>query len=151
MLTINPLNKPLKWVLLAPFYRPAEVQTSWWPYRTPLQVRRERKKALSFSDSKLMIFLYVCLLCFLAHASWLVPWPGIKPMSPAVKAQGPNHWTTRGVPKAYALNHYNILTNIKNPKMGVNDSCTFQVQASAKSYQEILWNYLTKHSNWPCP
>ena len=28
----------------------------------------------------------------------LVPWPGIKPVSPAVDAQSPNHWPTREVP-----------------------------------------------------
>ena len=28
----------------------------------------------------------------------LVPRPGIKPMSPALEAQSPNHWTTREVP-----------------------------------------------------
>ena len=27
----------------------------------------------------------------------LFPWPGIKPMSPTVEAQSPNHWTTREV------------------------------------------------------
>ena len=28
----------------------------------------------------------------------LVPWPAIKPVSPAVVAQSPNHWTVREVP-----------------------------------------------------
>ena len=29
----------------------------------------------------------------------LVPWPGIKCMTPVVEGQSPNHWTTRKVPK----------------------------------------------------
>ena len=28
----------------------------------------------------------------------LVPWPGIKPMLPAVEAQSPNHWTAKEFP-----------------------------------------------------
>ena len=36
----------------------------------------------------------------LSHAASgiLVPWPGIKPVLPAVEAQSPNHWTTKEFP-----------------------------------------------------
>jgi len=59
-------------------------------------------------------------------------------MSPAVKAQGLNHWTTREVPKAYALNHYNILTNIKNPKIESMTPALFRsrlLQRATRSYE----------------
>ena len=33
----------------------------------------------------------------------LVPWSGIKPESPALEEQNPNHWTTREVPVCFLL------------------------------------------------
>ena len=42
-----------------------------------------------------------CLFLFLLHRAAcgiLVPWPGIKPMPPAVEARSLNHWTAREVP-----------------------------------------------------
>ena len=89
-----------------------------------------------------MIF-FCMFVCFVfGHASWLVPWPGIEPMSPAVKAQSLNHWTTREVPKAYALNHYNILKNTKNPKIESMMPALFRsrlLQGVTRRSYEITW------------
>ena len=43
-------------------------------------------------------FLFICL--FFLFLAWgiLVPWPGIKPMSPAVEVQSSNYWITREFP-----------------------------------------------------
>ena len=38
----------------------------------------------------------------------LVPWPGIKPVSPEVEAQSPNHWTTR----EFSPRHFWIITTL---------------------------------------
>ena len=47
----------------------------------------------------------------------LVPWPGIKPVPPAMEAQSLNHWTTREVPNLSVLisnmvtiHKYNLLS-----------------------------------------
>ena len=38
-------------------------------------------------------------LCWVLDATWVLdPWPGIKPMPPALGARSLNHWTTREVP-----------------------------------------------------
>ena len=34
----------------------------------------------------------------MAHGT-LVPWPGIKPVPPALETQGLNHWTTKEIPE----------------------------------------------------
>ena len=47
-------------------------------------------------------FNFFFLIYFWLHRAAyriLVPWPGIEPRPPAVKAQGPNHWTTREFPR----------------------------------------------------
>ena len=43
-------------------------------------------------------FLFICL--FFLFLAWgiLGPWPGIKPMSPAVEVQSSNYWITREFP-----------------------------------------------------
>ena len=45
------------------------------------------------------IFIYLCFF-WLYHPSCgiLVPWPGIKPVAPAVEVQSLKPWTARGVP-----------------------------------------------------
>ena len=43
------------------------------------------------------ICLFVCFFLFLAWGI-LVPWPGIKPVSPAVEVQSSNYWITREFP-----------------------------------------------------
>ena len=49
-------------------------------------------------------FWFIFFLFFGFPACWiLVPWPGIEPAYSAVKAQSPNHWTTREFP--LVLNH----------------------------------------------
>ena len=52
----------------------------------------------------LLIYLcmYVCIYLFIwprrTPCGILAPRPGIKPVPPAVEAQGPSHWTAREVP-----------------------------------------------------
>ena len=36
----------------------------------------------------------------------LVPWPGVEPVPSAMKAQSPNHWTTREFPKQHKISEY---------------------------------------------
>ena len=43
------------------------------------------------------LFFFSPRLCRVSHEI-LVPWPGIKPGPSAVRAQSPNHWTTREFP-----------------------------------------------------
>ena len=43
------------------------------------------------------MYLFIYWLCR-TTCRILVPWPGIEPVPPAVKAQSLNHWTTREVP-----------------------------------------------------
>ena len=40
-----------------------------------------------------VFFFFLAMLCGI-----LVPWSGIKPVSPVVEVQSPNHWTIREVP-----------------------------------------------------
>ena len=50
---------------------------------------------------------FACLLCFsFGHVACgiLVPQPGIELEPPGVKAQNPNHWTTRKFPGNKSLN-----------------------------------------------
>ena len=64
---------------------------------------------LSISDSILYSFLFVFLFLFvwvffrlcLAACRILVPWPGIKPVSPALEVWSPNHWITREFPVVF--------------------------------------------------
>ena len=44
--------------------------------------------------------IYTARSFFLHHTACgiLVPWPGIKPVPPAVEAQSANHWTAKGSP-----------------------------------------------------
>ena len=58
------------------------------------------------------IFCILFIIIFWPHhmaCGILVPWPGIKPVPPAVEAQSTNHWSTREVLrwciKALALTH----------------------------------------------
>ena len=44
------------------------------------------------------VFCFLFWLCRTA-CRFLVPWPGIEPMPPAVEARSLNHWTTRAVPR----------------------------------------------------
>ena len=43
------------------------------------------------------LFIYLFWLFHMA-CGFLMPWPGIKPLSPALEVQILNHWTTREVP-----------------------------------------------------
>ena len=52
-------------------------------------------KVHSFNCWTYLLFFFLILwLCHVA-CGILVPWPGIEPRPSAVKAQSPNHWTTR--------------------------------------------------------
>ena len=60
--------------------------------------------------------LFVCL--FSPHRSAcgiLVPWPGIKPLPPAVEGQSPDHWTAREFPSPLFLYVSFSLKNILMP------------------------------------
>ena len=57
----------------------------------------------SFLDNIYFIFynfFYLFIYLWPRHAACgiLVPWPGIKPVPPALEAQSLNHWTAREVP-----------------------------------------------------
>ena len=55
----------------------------------------------------LFLFFWLC-----HTARWiLVPRPGIKPIPPAVEAQGPNHWTARECPVDFLM--MAILTSVR--------------------------------------
>ena len=53
----------------------------------------------------LMLFIYLSFWPCCAECGILVPWPGIKPMSPALEAWSLNHWTAR---KSW----YNVFLNV---------------------------------------
>ena len=58
----------------------------------------EKQWHVTFTFDKIRFF--VCL--FGGHSRFLcvlVPWTGIEPRAPAVKAPSPNHWTTRKFPR----------------------------------------------------
>ena len=42
---------------------------------------------------------------------FLVPWPGMEPVPPAVESQSPKHWTAREFPRLPYLN-YNLILNL---------------------------------------
>ena len=49
----------------------------------------------------LLIYLFIYLCgggAYYTTCGILVPWPGIEPLTPAVNAQSPNHWTAREFP-----------------------------------------------------
>ena len=51
-------------------------------------------------------YIYIYIYLFrLYHVAWgiLVPWPGIKPVPPAVEAGSPNQWTARELPPSRSL------------------------------------------------
>ena len=53
-----------------------------------------------FSVTAIAIYLYNFIFCLhWAAFGILVPWPGIRPVPPAVEARILNQWTTREVPK----------------------------------------------------
>ena len=56
----------------------------------------------------------------------LVPWPGIKPMAPAVEVWSLNHWTTG---KSHSPLHLMWITTI--------DHCTITLLAHPVSFQEL--------------
>ena len=52
-----------------------------------------------YSLTKSATFLFFFHFLVIPRGLWvLVPWPGIKPVRPALAAQSLNHWTTREVP-----------------------------------------------------
>ena len=70
-----------------------------------LCIPTELNQNLRFLDDSFFFFQFILLkysIFYFGHVlqQWgiLVPLPGIEPMSPALKAQSLNHWTTRLVP-----------------------------------------------------
>ena len=56
---------------------------------------------------------YSCRIRSLSCSMWkLISWPGIRPRSPALGAWNLSYWTTREVPRHYALKHY--VMNVRN-------------------------------------
>jgi len=77
-----------------------QVATSFF---LPFKYLEAQLKCLSFSKSSLISFLLlICSFSFffaMPRSLWdLVSKPRIKPVSPAVEAQSPNHWTAREFP-----------------------------------------------------
>ena len=69
--------------------------TIWATREAFLPLNLPAINCLSLSFLRLKIFSF-----FSSHyvaCGILVPWPGIKPVPPAVEAQSPNHWITREV------------------------------------------------------
>ena len=63
------------------------------------QLLSDRIRIYVFKKNLLLLFLPFgpyCVACGI-----LVPWPGIKPMTPALAAQSLNHWTTREIYRIY--------------------------------------------------
>ena len=54
-----------------------------------------------------MFWLFGCKTCGV-----LAPWPVIKPATPCVGRQGPNHWATREVPKDLILTNVFFASNL---------------------------------------
>ena len=52
----------------------------------------------SFSAFSFLTIFFFFFVVLLAAYGILVPRVGIKTMAPALEAQSPNHWTTRGIP-----------------------------------------------------
>ena len=65
----------------------------------PLNLPEINSLSLSFFKIKDFTFLsfFLSFWSYYVTCGTLVPWPGIKPVPPAVDAQSPNHWT-REVP-----------------------------------------------------
>ena len=67
-----------------------------------------------------LVNTYLVFFCFFfwpRHVACgiLVPWPGIKPGPPAVKARSPNHWTTREVPTYLTLRPCSNMAFLEKP------------------------------------
>ena len=60
------------------------------------------------------LFMFLNLLFWLSCgvSRILFPWPGIKPVPPAVEAQSLNHWTTRKVPSYFPFNPSFIISKV---------------------------------------
>ena len=56
---------------------------------------------------------FVCIWPCCATSEILVPQPGMEPVSPVVKVQSPNHWTTREVLDIFS-NHHNPTPIVNN-------------------------------------
>ena len=56
------------------------------------------------SEASLLDFFFFFLATLCPACGILVPWPGIEPVPPAVKAWSLNHWTAREVPVYLVLN-----------------------------------------------
>ena len=65
--------------------------------------------AQGLNCNKWKLWLFIKILFIFNFIFWphfraceiLIPWPGIKPMPPAVEAQSVNHWTSREVPQLF--------------------------------------------------
>ena len=53
--------------------------------------------------------MYLFISCAVRHTGFLVPQPGNEPVTPAVEAWSPNHWTAREFP----LSHSILITEFK--------------------------------------
>ena len=75
---------------------------------------------LKFYIYLLVVPGFSCGMQTLTCSMWdLIPWPGIKPMSPCIWSWSLSHWTTREVPIFQSLNKYFFCKN--KPHYSKND------------------------------
>ena len=84
-------------VALAPIVQESTVHQLYHHLIEPLW----RLNEIIYTVSTIQHILFQMSLFFFLGAACriLVPWPGIKPVPPAMEAQSLNHWTTREVPQ----------------------------------------------------
>ena len=101
---------------------------------------------------QITLVCFVVLLCMACGI--LVPLPGIAPGPPGVKAQSPNHWTTREVPRKDFLYYYSRLhctpLNYPPPSVLITESrakCRHQFllqQLALPAAQNTTWAEKTR-------
>ena len=91
-----------------------------------------------------ILFIYFCHVA----CGVLVPKLGIEPVYPAVKAQSPNHWTTRKVLRTFRQQRYHASSSFtwerKTPFLSLLFFCCFQLLSN------IACRYKTYHLYLQC-
>ena len=94
--------------------------------RQRVQSSRWTPSKLCFAPIYTIFFFFFFLSFFLVGAHHvacgiLVPWPGMETGSSAVKAQSPNHWTSREFPIQFSILENPIYDsqNIKSPDVAI--------------------------------
>ena len=96
-------------------------------------------------QNKLLIFIMIIFGFTTWHVGILVPWPGIEPMPPAVKAQHPHHWTAREFPKSF---HFKMILDLQKVGKIMRNSCVPLVQCLLMLSFYISVIIIVVHSYW---